>query len=272
MKKTILPIIILTICISSCDINFDKKMCQAAEYANAKLPIQANDWMWQDSVSYNPIERTYYHYFSFRVEGELKKFFRRVFQDNELAKILLSTENNSIYIENNISLGVVGKFRDGEVIFRDVYSPEELKEMASHKWEGKEIAKLIYTNMALSLNALAPVRLDECTTIIGADFDGEDKDPLNTGISVSNMELTIYWYIDEKCLIGMDETDLRQVAHEYLVELVQENRRNMLALEQHEQLQSFKRTQYPVKVTLVCNRGDGCFIRESILSSNLTTN
>ena len=88
-------------------------MCQAAEYANAKLPIQANDWMWQDSVSYNPIERTYYHYFSFRVEGELKKFFRRVFQDNELAKILLSTENNSIYIENNISLGVVGKFLDG---------------------------------------------------------------------------------------------------------------------------------------------------------------
>lgn len=257
LSKFVLLIIPILIFCVSCESKFDKKIRQAVEYANANLPNQANDWMWKDSVLYNPQERTLYHYFSYRVDESKKALFRKILMNDQLGRNLLLTEDVKIYIENNISMGVVSTFEDGEVISKIVISPEEMKAVSTQGVSYKDLTEYIYSNMAISLSVICPYRIDDCTSITQADFNRNE------------MEFIIYWEIDDDCMPLLEEQALREIMKNYIIELAQYNRRNILELEKQSTLSTYKRSEFPVKITLVCSSINGFSISESILTTDI---
>ena len=260
MKRITLLIILPIMLLASCESKFDKKMRQAVKSINANLPNQANDWMWKDSVSYNSKERILYHYFSFRVDESKKELFRRILMNDQLTKNLLMTEDVSIYLDNNISMGMISKFGDGEVISKIIISPEEMKRASTIGITHKELTEYIYANLSISTNAVCPYRIDDCTTITGADFNQ------------ANMELLLYWLVDDECMPYLDEPTIRDAMKDYIVELIRYNHRNILELEENMKLSTYKRSDFPVRVTLVCNSSNSIPIRESVLSTDVTIN
>ncbi len=260
MRTILLLTLSITFLLTSCESQFDKKIRRAVEYANANLPKQANDWMWKDSVSYNSQERTFYHYFSFRVDDSKKELFRKILMNDQLVKNLLMTEDVSIYLDNNISMGVIGTFNDGEVVSKVIITPDEMKKVANHGISHKDLTEYIYANMAISMSAICPYRIDECTTITQSVFDRE------------RMELMLYWVIDDYCMPYLDEQTIRETMREYITGIIRYNYKNLIELEKHTTLSSFKRSDSPITVTLVCNSSNGFSLRESILSTNVTKN
>lgn len=256
-KFVLLIIPILIVCVS-CENKFNKKIRQAVEYANANLPNQINDWMWKDSVSYNPQERTLYHYFSFHVDESKRILFRKMLMNDQLGRNLLLTEDVSIYIENKISMGVVSTFEDGEVISKIIISPEEMKAVSTQGVSYKDLTEYIYSNMAISLSAICPYRIDRCTSITQADFNRNE------------MEFVIYWEIDDDCMPLLEEQVIRETMKDYIIELVQYNRNNIFELEKHTKLSTYKRSDFPIKITLVCRSNNGFSISESMLTSDVT--
>lgn len=246
--------------LTSCESKLDKKMRQAVEYANTNLPNQANDWMWKDSVSYNPKERIFYHYFSFRVDESKKELFRKIMMNDQLAKNLLMTEDVSVYLENNISMGVISTFGDGEVVSKVIITPEEMKKVSNHGVSHMDLTEYIYSNMAISMSAICPYRIDECTTITQADFDRE------------RMELLLYWDIDDYCMPYLEEQTIREIMKEYVTGIVQYNHKNLIELEKQTTPSTYRRSEFPVTVTLVCNSSNGLSIRESVLSTDVILN
>lgn len=255
-KFVLLIIPILILCVS-CESIFDKKIRRAVEYANASLPHQANDWLWKDSISYKPQERTLYHYFSYHVDGLKKALFRKILSNDQLGRNLLLTEDVSIYIENNISMCVVSTFEDGEVISKIIISPEEMKAVSTQGVSYKDLTQYIYLNMAISLCAICPYRIDECTSITQSYFISD------------KMELVICWEIDDDCMPLLEEHDIREIMKNYIVELAQNNRRNIIELENQTTLSTYKRSDFPVRITLVCSSPNGFSISESILSTDI---
>lgn len=154
-------------------------------------------------------------------------------------------------------MGVVSTFGDGEVISKITISPEEMKKVSAQGISYKDLTEYIYANMAISICAVCPYRIDECTTIMRADF------------IVDNMELVLYWDIDDECMSLLNEQDIREVMREYIVELVKYNHRNILELEKFTTLSPYKRSEFPVKVSLVCSNSNGFCIRESVLSTDI---
>ena len=247
MRTILLLTLSITFLLTSCESQFDKKIRRAVEYVNANLPKQANDWMWKDSVSYNSQERTFYHYFSFRVDDSKKELFRKILMNDQLAKNLLLTEDVSIYLENNISMGVI-------------ITPDEMKKVSNHGISHRDLTEYIYANMAISMSAICPYRIDECTTITQADFDRE------------KMELFLYWDIDDYCMPYLEEQTVREIMKEYITGIVQYNHKNLIELEKRTTPSTYKRSAFPVTVTLVCNSSNGLSIKESVLSTNVTLN
>lgn len=260
IKRVFVLMMLSTMFLASCEGQIDKKLRQAVEYANANLPNRANDWMWKDSVSYNSKERTVYHYFSFRVDESKKELFRKIMTNNQLAKKLLMTEDVSIYLENNISMGVISTFGDGEVVSKVIITPDEMKEVSNHGISHRDLTEYIYANMAISMSAICPYRIDECTTITQADFDRE------------KMELFLYWDIDDYCMPYLEEQTVREIMKEYITGIVQYEHKNLIELEKRTTPSTYKRSAFPVTVTLVCNSSNGLSIKESVLSTNVTLN
>lgn len=260
MRTILLLTLSITFLLTSCESQFDKKIRRAVEYVNANLPKQANDWMWKDSVSYNSQERTFYHYFSFRVDDSKKELFRKILMNDQLAKNLLLTEDVSIYLENNISMGVISTFGDGEVVSKVIITPDEMKKVSNHGISHRDLTEYIYANMAISMSAICPYRIDECTTITQADFDRE------------KMELFLYWDIDDYCMPYLEEQTVREIMKEYITGIVQYNHKNLIELEKRTTPSTYKRSAFPVTVTLVCNSSNGLSIKESVLSTNVTLN
>ena len=160
-------------------------------------------------------------------------------------------------------MGVVGMFKDGEIISSIIITPKEMREDPETPIDNKDLTKYIYANMAISLNIICPKPIDEegCFTITSADFNWD------------SMELHLYWNFDDnECELSGDENDLREQIREYIGELIKYEHEQLLALEEHTTMSPFKRSEYPVKVTIECSSPNGLFIRESILSTDVTIN
>lgn len=233
-------------------------MTHAIAVANSQLPSRGNDWIRKDSVAYHRDERSVVNYFSITVAEEQREFYRKLCREDDLIKRLLGMEDNSFFISKRVNLSVVFKFEDGEEIRSVVLSPKELKELAESKMSGKDITEWIYFNMAMSLRSISPIRVDECTSIMGADFNR------------SNMEITIYWHLDDGCVF--DEIELREGIREYLAEVVIYNQKNIVELETHMNQSVYRRSDYPMRLTMVCNGGNVGTITESILSTDVIAN
>lgn len=230
-------------------------MLNAVNQVNATLPTQANEWFRKDSVAYSPRERMIVNYFSIVTNSLNRDFFRQVLQNEDLGKKLIGVEDNSFYIENKVSQKLVCMFEDGETIIEIRMSPEELKDYSLSNMTDKEITEWIYTNTALSTKAIAPIQLTDCITIMGSDFNK------------MGMELTIYWYVNSDCTV--DQEEFHMGVREYIIELIKYNHEEELALEEHMKQSTYRRSHYPVMITIVCS-GDNCpTFTESILSSTI---
>jgi len=236
----------------------DKQIKQAVEQANAGLPNRANDWMWKDSITYNAQEKTVYNYFSYHVDKSLKPLFRKTLSNTQLGKTLLLTEDLSVYLENNVSMGVINTFEDGEVISKIVITPKEMRKISTQGIDYRDLTEYVYANMAISLSAVCPYIIDQCFTITRADFDSD------------KMEFFLYWNIDKDCLQFLVEKDIREMMREYIARIIKQSKENLLELERHTTPSSYKRSDYPVKVTLVCTSSNGFSISESMLSTDVS--
>lgn len=250
----------LAILLTSCQSIFDKEMQDMVESVNALLPIQVNDWMWKDSVSYNAKERIYYQYFSYRVEGFTKELFRKIYMNDHLTKSLLLTEDLSMFSNKNISICVIYTFGDGEIVSKTIITPEDMRKSSTKGVSNKNLTEYIYANWAISLSAICPYRIDECTTITRCDFNRND------------MEFILYWEIDDDCNPFLEEHTIRDIMKEYLTELVSDNHRNLIELEKHTQQFAYKRSVFPVKVTLISYSNNGFYASESIYSNDVIIN
>ena len=259
-RQTICLLTVFALLTVSCESESkaDKQIKQAVEQANAGLPNRANDWMWKDSITYNAQEKTVYNYFSYHVDKSPKPLFRKTLSNTQLGKTLLLTEDLSVYLENNVSMGVVNTFEDGEVISKIVITPKEMRKISTQGIDYRDLTEYVYANMAISLCAICPYQIDECFTITQADFDSD------------NMEFVLYWKLDNDCLQSLVEQDFREMMREYIAGIIIQNKRNLLELEKRTTLSTYKRSDYPVKVTLVCTSSNGFSISESMLSTNVT--
>ncbi|MBQ6047169.1 MAG: hypothetical protein IJL38_06065 [Bacteroidales bacterium] len=240
------------------------KMKNAVKELNARMPMRGNDWMWKDSVAYDADNRIISQYFSYHVEGARENLFRHLYReidkDTALMRILMGTENNSIWIENNVSVRYVGKFPDGEVLYDMTYSPKELKDIVEHPFSSKEITEKIYMNQAVSLNAVTPIQLSDGYIVIKrAEF------------KPNNSELTIYWDVDNELMQYASVQDLEEYMEDYITLLVQYNHQQLLDLEKAGN-SMYKRTVYPVRVTLISHLSGKRQIKVSKLTTEVINN
>ncbi len=258
----IVTLLVISVSAASCSGKYSKSDMAMYKYAsdvNKMLPKQLNDWLWMDSVVYNHKSKTYTQFLHIIVEDSQREMYKELFKNQDVMKSCVGKIDNSFFIENNVSYGETILFADGELCGSYVFTVKELKDMANHVNTDEETTFQIYRNMAISINAEAPTKLDEHTTLTGADFN-EQK-----------MEFTMYWYVEREILDLMEEAgvDIHDVLRDALVEQINYSYSNQVKGERFQDKTTYRRSHFPIRMTLVCKSDNGYSVSESVLSSDV---